>query len=80
MYTVYNLDIVPLVHLLCRAILTAKDRGLTKVFLKALVKKLEVCPWCLSNAQGAQDVWPSRRETVKARGLSKVSLAALRRD
>ena len=80
MYTVYNLDIVPLVHLLCRAILTAKDRGLTKVFLKGLVKKLEVCHWCFSNAQGAQDIWPSRRETVKARGLSKVSLAALRRD
>ena len=80
MYTVYNLDIVPLVHLLCRALLPAKDRGLTKVFSKALVKKLEVCPWCLSNAQGAQDIWPSRRETVKARGLSKVSLAALRRD
>ena len=68
MYTVYNLDIVPLVHLLCRALLPAKDRGLPKVFLEAL------------NAQGAQDIWPSRRETVKARGLSKVSLAALRRD
>ena len=44
MYTVYNLDIVPLVHLLCRAILPAKDRGLTKVFIKSSCKEVGSVP------------------------------------